>query len=253
MNSRVEATLNKQVLIAALGLCVGSLGAHQYLQRVKQELAGGPQQAVLVLTRDMNAGDVVDDAALETTWVPEAYLDPRRIPAKERGQLVGVPLVTTVRAGEGLYWGDVAGGDSSRADLSSLVASGRRAYQLGPEANPFGALVRVGNRVDVLCGRADGAKTVLERALVLAVGDRLKNEDETQTKKSSGFRTTSGLSLSLLPEEAETLMKAERNCQLRIVVRGSDDIALRAAPEPPKEGTTKALVPTKTREIEHVR
>lgn len=239
--------MNRHLYLSALGLLAGSFGAYHFLQRVKDEVSGGQPQEVLLVKRDLAEGEVIDEAALESTWIPEAYLDGRRIPAKERVQLLGVPLVSRVRAGEGLYWTDVAGGERSAENLASLIPSGRRAFQLGSDANPFGTLVQVGNRVDVLCGRADETKTVLERVLVLAVGDRLKNDDE---QKKSPSRSTRGLSLSLLPEEAEILLKSERSCDLRVVVRGTDDIALRTTQEKTKE---TAQVSAKPREIEHVR
>lgn len=240
--------MNKNFVISVLGLLAGSFGAYHFLQRVKEEVSGGQPQEVLLLNRDLEAGDVLDEEALESAWIPEAYLDGRRVPARERTQLLGVPLVGRVRAGEGLYWSDVAGGESAAADLAALVPAGRRAFQLGSDANPFGTLIRVGDRVDVLCGRADETKTVLERVLVLAVGNQLRRDDEDEKKSSS--RSTRGLSLSLLPEEAEVLLKSERVCNLRVVVRGTDDIALRKAPEKPKE--IARVTAAKTLEIEHV-
>jgi len=220
----------------------------RYTQLIEARASGGELQSLLVVTQDVARGAILTPEMLEIARIPESYVDERRIPAKDSESVLGMPVAVMLRAGEGLYWTDVAGGELARAHLADAVPAGRRAYQLGQAANPFGMLVEAGDLVDVMCAGSGDGRTVLERVLVLAVGDRLRRSDElSKTESGRG----GGLSLSVLPEEAEALLRSERGCQLRVVLRSPEDIALRGASS--IEAKTQAKnVGSSAREIEHV-
>jgi Flp pilus assembly protein CpaB len=216
--------VNRSTLFALVGLIGGTLGAVEYASEVREDLAGGPLEEWLIVKKDVARGQVLDADALDVALIPAAYSDPRRIPAREREALVGIVVSVGVKAGEGLYWSDVAGGEQAGAHLAEVIPAGRRAFRLAPTANPFGALVEAGDLVDVLCAGSTATHTVLERALVLAVGEKVARH-EVQTKSKTA--RSDGLSLSVLPEEAEALLAAEKSCQLKVVLRSPEDLSTR--------------------------
>jgi Flp pilus assembly protein CpaB len=232
------------VWIAGAGVLLGMLGAYRFLVKTRAEVSGGVPKEVFVLKEDVKAGTPLAPEALEVARVPESYVDPRRVPASELRALTGVPLVSSIRAGEGLYWSDLAGGQRAASALAELVQPGRRAFALSAEANPLGTFVAVGDRVDILCAGGGNARTVLERALVLSVGGRMAREEASKVVGRG-----QGMTLSLLPEEAETLLRAERGCRLRTVLRNPEDTLLRAVPADPKP----VSAPRARKEIERVR
>jgi Flp pilus assembly protein CpaB len=217
--------VDRPIIFALIGLACGTFGALQYVSVVKERLSGGQPEEWLVLRKDMRRGDALTADALDVTLIPELYSDSRRVPAKERDTLLGIPVNVALRAGEGLYWTDVSGADSARSHLAEVIPPGRRAFRLPPQSNPFGLLVEAGDLVDVLCVGSSKARTVLEGALVLAVGDKVGRTAGLETK---GGTRSEGLSLSVLPEEAEALLEAEKGCPLKVVLRSPEDIALQA-------------------------
>jgi Flp pilus assembly protein CpaB len=241
--------VKKPLLFALVGLALGSLGALRYAALIEERASGGQPEALLIVNKDLARGTVLTPDALEVTQVPESYVDGRRVLAQEKESVLGMPVAVALRAGEGLYWTDISGGELGRVHLADAVPAGRRAYQLGQATNPLGALVEAGDLVDVLCAGAGDGRTVLERVLVLAVGDRLRRSDELG--KAEAVRG-GGLSLSVLPEEAETLVRAERGCQLRILLRSPEDIALRGTGSQDSRAAPGDLA-TLPREIERVR
>lgn len=214
--------VDRALVFSLVGLVSGTLGGAYFWHSTKEELRGGPLQELLVVTRDVGRGEQLAADALDVATVPESYVDSRRIPAREKEVVVGVPVTVALKAGESLYWTDLTGGETGRSHLAEVIPSGRRAYQLGPGANPFGSLVEVGDWVDVICTDANETHTVVERTLVLAVGDRLLRQAERPKSESNHG---SGISLSVLPNEAEALLRIEKSCQLKVVLRNSDDIA----------------------------
>jgi Flp pilus assembly protein CpaB len=215
--------VNRSILFALLGLIGGTLGAVQYASAVREDLSGGAPEEWLIVKKDVPRGQVLDAESLDVALIPAAYADPRRIPAKEREALVGIPVAVAVKAGEGLYWSDVAGGDRASAHLAEVIPAGRRAFRLAATANPFGTLVEAGDLVDVLCAGGAATRTVLERALVLAVGDKVARQESLAKAQNN---QSEGLSLSVLPEEAEALLGAEKNCQLKVVLRSPEDLSI---------------------------
>lgn len=238
--------------ISTMGLLVGAFGAHSFLEDVRAEVTGGEPVEVFVSTKDLEPGAKLEATSLEKVKIPGAYVDPRRVLAAESKKILGIAVLGRVRAGEGLYWSDLAGGENAAAQLSAILKLGSRAYQLSAEANPFGELVHVGDRVDVLCSTATLTQTVVERVHVLAVGQRLS--DSTEQKKSTERSSFSkGLTISVLPEEAEKLLKAERSCTLRVVLRSPEDLGTPVAAAKNTTETKSQEQRSITREIEHVR
>lgn len=240
---------NKANLIA-LAAFVASLGGfHAYAEALRDEVGGGRPQSALALTRDVQPGELLSAQNLTSVDIPADYLDERRILRLDREHVLGVAVQTAIRAGEGLMWSDLADGEAHR-HLAALITPGRRAYSLKPGANPLGALLRVGDHVDVLLETAGKTSTLLQRVLILAVGTQLEL-DQTGSAQSD-----QGVTLSVTSAEAEKILSAEARGELRLVARNPEDLRLDA---PPLASRTKTATSSRTattierKEIEHVR
>lgn len=238
-------------LIGAAAFFLGLLGFQAYALRIKEEAQGGRPVSVLVMTQDLKAGTALTSASLATVEVPSDYLDDRRIRDSERANLIGVPLQTSLKAGEGLLWGDLADGSAHR-HLASLVLPGRRAYSLEASANPLGRLLRVGDHVDVLVERSGSSEVLLERVMVLAVGGKVESDELGLVATDVGGK---GVTVSVTASEAETLLGAESGGELRLILRNPEDLRTAAKDsEGARQAGRPAVAKSETnQEIEHVR
>lgn len=202
-------------LWAGVSFLVGLLGLQLYLSRLETSLAGGNTVAVLVATRQLAAGQAVEETDVGSIEIPEAYLDERRIRFKERSRVMGVELATDLKPGDSLVWSDLVAGSAHR-QLAQLVKPGQRAYALKRAANPLGKLLQVGDRVDILLQSGPRAETLLERVVVLAVGTKLHVDQEERPNDL-------GVTVSVTPSEAETLQAADARGKLFLVLRNAND------------------------------
>ncbi len=240
--------------VFTITLVLGVAGFWAYANQVKKEAQGGAMQDVLVVNRDLEAGDSLTEADLHVTKIPEDYLDARRILRTDRKRLLGVALTTRIRAGEGLVWSDLADGAAHR-NLASLIAPGHRAYSLSPGANPLGRLLHVGDHVDVLLESNGVSQLLLERVLILAAGGKIEGEDELLGARVAGAQ---GVTLSLSSNQAQRLFAAESKGDVRLVLRNPKDLRKRNDRLPTMKAQEKKnskmgasfLV---KKEIEHVR
>ena len=203
-----------------------------YLGQVEAETSGGPKSSVLVATRDIAIGEMLDSDRLGLRQVPQAYLDQRHIPAEKLSALVGARVSTPIRAGESLVWSDLANMHGERRDLADLIAQGMRALPIPAGAEGlFGGLLRPGDRVDILyTARGAATVTLLQNVLVLAVGPDTQN---------TGHRATGPVvTVSLSPEQAQTVVHARTQGSLEVALRHPDDtLVLNGLPD------TKSVIP----------
>lgn len=205
-------------LVAALG---GGVSLRAYMHRFEEEVSGGPATSVLAWTGDADAGQTIERPLLAVRGLPRAYLESRHVPASELDTLVGTRLAIAVRAGETLSWSDLASFHRPDRQLSALVPTGMRAMRLEPTLGAFDSLLRPGDSVDVLLVRDPErrAVTVLERVLVLAVGDETDATPDSR-RRSRASRVT----LAVRADQSRLLAEAERSGPLRLVLRHPDDI-----------------------------
>ncbi len=173
----------------------------------------GTTRSVLVITRDLVAGDAITRAVLDTRDLPEAYVEERHIPAENIARVLGVHLASNVASGASLLWSDL---DARPVrELSGLVQVGRRALSLpmmGAES-----WLHAGDRVDVLFtpnvpedGSPDEQPSVvlLENALVLAVEDK------------------GAVTVSVNPREALRIAHTQGRGALQLALRNPHDVAM---------------------------
>lgn len=251
--------VNRRIAIAsAAAFLVGSGLVHLYLQKLERETSGGVPVDVLVAVKDLTPGAVLTEAAIGVRQVPEAYVDERRIRARDAKDALGVPVTTAVGAGEALVWSDLAGSTLKGRQLSGLVAEGMRAVTITSKVNLFEGLLRPGDRVDVLVTSVDGSeggtpttRTLLQNVLVLSVGGDLGGSGEGTLQEAQ--RGGASVNLSVTSEQATELAQAEHRGRLRLVLRNPNDIELVATPPRAQMERVPGAPQTERKEIEHVR
>jgi pilus assembly protein CpaB len=229
----------------------GTAVFHLYARQLEKEARGGSPQQILLVTQDLSPGSVLSEENVGVMTMPSDYLDGRRISGKDRPQLLGATIGQRLEAGDQLAWSDLAEGTGAR-QLSQLIAPGMRAYSLSSDANPFGLLLRATDHVDVLLDVRGESKTLLTRILVLSVGGQFPGAESTTSPSSRSL----GVTLSVTPEQAGRLLRAEREGRLRVVLRNPEDFSTQADTAD-SESSGKRLVQSVkwdgTQEIEHVR
>lgn len=222
----------KATLASLVAAAAGVALLYVYMQRFEQETSGGTRVAVLTAAEDIPLGTVLSQDMLGQRMLPQAYLEQRHIRAKDAEQVIGAPVSMTVKAGESLLWSDLATMQADRRELASLVQHGMRALTV--TASGESVLIRPGDRVDVLFTGGDqltvdtvppSTVTLLQNVLVLAVAGDTGGPREV---KKRGARRSSGVTLSLTPEQAQLVAYARSNGRLELVVRNPEDILVLA-------------------------
>jgi pilus assembly protein CpaB len=204
-------------MAVALGL-LGALGLHLYLRRYEAELAGGPRRPVVMATRDLALGEIIERSALDVKELPERYIEERHIEAQDLERVLGARVTSTVHGGGALLWSDLDTAQEGRA-LAGLVRVGMRAFALPEQDLGFGGLLRPGDRVDVVFAPVPSgpeAQVLISNALVLTVGGNLGQGEE-------GAQWGDRVTLSVSPEQANLLTQREGLGRLRLALRNPED------------------------------
>ncbi|HTV25980.1 MAG TPA: Flp pilus assembly protein CpaB [Polyangiaceae bacterium] len=200
-----------------------------YLRRYERELSGGERVAVLALRKSLARGELLSDEALAVREIPMAYLEGRAVRATERSKVLGLPVAAPLEPAQGLLWSDLAIAGQTR-DLSSLVQPGKRAVTVLARGNFDGrdhALVHPGDYVDVLVtlddgesrrGDRRGSRVLLQRVLVLAVGEQTVAGVDPNAHSGS-----KPLTLSLDIQQAQKLSLAIDRGVISVVLRNPED------------------------------
>jgi pilus assembly protein CpaB len=225
------------VLLAAAG--VGLLAL--YLHRFETEVSGGDRVQLLAVIKPVPRGTVLTNDMLGIREVPVSYVEQRAVKAAELGKVRGVRTALDLDPQDSLLWTDLAIAVEDR-DLSSLVQPGNRAFTI--ETQRSGAsgheLIRPGDYVDVLATFADrssstgprATRVLLQRVLVLAVGNETQRQAFQGNDKATAARRGSNLTLSLKLDEAQLVAEASQEGDLSVVVRGvSDPTVLEGLPD----------------------
>lgn len=232
---------SKAVLAAAGAAIVGLVMLFLYMERFEDEASGGAPVQVLIATQDIPLGTSLSAAMVAIHEIPQAYIEDRHVLASDNDRVMGVRVVSGVRAGESLLWTDLATTSDTSRDLSGLVRAGMRAITIEADATAsFGGLVRAGDRVDVLITldrrvtgpRADGGDGSVERVtvpllqnlLVLAAGTNMGAPVRSTT--SSGASNIAQVTLSATLEQAQLLAFATQRGRMTLIMRNPEDIAV---------------------------
>lgn len=240
--------MNKIALLVALAIAaIGGILLFVYLQRFEAEASGGTKIKLLVAIKPIQSGQTLTDDMLATREVPIAYVEDRAVRDTERPRIIGLRVATPVQAQQTLMWTDLAIATDDRRDLSALVQPGMRAVSVRATTENSFALIRPGDRVDVIATMQQAndqreSIVLLQNVLVLAVGLDMGNDPSAKLKR--GERGEQMLNLSLNVPEAQLLALAVEKGHISVALRNPDDVRI-------SEGLTDmsstALTDTKAR------
>lgn len=227
---------SKAVLAAAGVAIVGIVMLFLYMERFEEEASGGAPVAVLIATQDIPLGSSLAASMVAVHEIPTAYIEDRHVLSTDHDRVMGVRVVSTVRAGESLLWTDLASSSDTSRDLSGLVRAGMRAITIEADATAsFGGLVRAGDRVDVLItldrrvttrGAAEGSVErvtvpLLQNLLVLAAGTNMGAP--VRSTSTSTSTAIAQVTLSATVEQSQLLAFAAARGRLTLIMRNPND------------------------------
>lgn len=236
------AVRSRRLLLISALLAAGGVGLLAlYLHRFETEVSGGERVQLLAVIKPVPRGTVLTNDMFGIREVPVSYVEQRAVKAAELGKVRGVRTALDLDPQDSLLWTDLAIAVEDR-DLSSLVQPGNRAFTI--ETQRSGAsgneLVRPGDYVDVLATFADrssstgprATRVLLQRVLVLAVGNETQRQAFQANDKPTTLRRGSNLTLSLKLDEAQMVAEASQEGELSVVLRGvSDPTVLEGLPD----------------------
>jgi pilus assembly protein CpaB len=242
LGDSAAAIRSRRLLLVAVLLAAAGVGLlAMYLHRFETEVSGGERVQLLAVIKPVPRGTVLTNDMLGIREVPVSYVEQRAVKAAELGKVRGVRTALDLDPQDSLLWTDLAIAVEDR-DLSSLVQPGNRAFTI--ETQRSGAsgneLIRPGDYVDVLATFADrststgprATKVLLQRVLVLAVGNETQRQAFQGNDKASAARRGSNLTLSLKLDEAQMVAEASQEGELSVVLRGvSDPTVLEGLPD----------------------
>jgi pilus assembly protein CpaB len=222
--------LNRRLLLIAGTLALlGVLLLWLYVRRFELEMSGGERVHLLTVVSPVARGTVLTDDMLSVREVPISYVESRAIKSAELSKVRGLRTAMDLDPQDTLQWSDLAIAVEDR-DLSSLIQPGNRALTIEARQN---SMIRPGDYVDVLAtfksrsGQDYSAATVvlLQRVLVLAVGNELQRQAQQAGNDSSRGPNSSArnLTLSLELDEAQMVALADQNAELSVALRGGTD------------------------------
>lgn len=243
--------MNRTLLILAVALVLGGVAVFLlYQETYIRDETGGMRVLVVTAAQDIPFGQPMQAEWLTLEEVPQSYVEDRHLRASDLRHLVGVTLAQSVRSGEAILRTDLSALSDQRRTLSGEVPQGKRAVSIfcQPESS-FSGLLRPGDRVDVLLTAGDrrvpgsGQTVVLaQNLLVLSVNaGTLRNWDDDRNRARED--PTAQVSLEVGLEDAQKLVLARGQGQLRLLLRNANDVSVMT--EPPEVTEEQLADPAK--------
>lgn len=194
------------------------------------------QTAVLVAKKDIPRATLVGADMLETTVVPNQYVQPQAVTSLDR--IAGMLAVTSISKGEQitlnkLTWPKEA---ATGGSLAMATPVGKRAITISVDnISALAGMLRPGDYVDVITtlpvpvqtpdGKQSAQAAVLplfQNVLVLAVGQEMGAAvSESRYKKETSPSPL--ITLALSPQEASLIAFVQEQGKLRLVLRSPTD------------------------------
>ena len=246
--------IEKQKLILISGVVLGIMAivmTKMYLeqqQRALQDKARAAiasmqsnQTAVLVAKQDIPQGAVIDPGMLDTSIVPNKFVQPQVVTSLDR--IAGMITVAPISKGEQISLSKlIHERKSDSGGLAGATPSGKRAISIVADSiASLSGMVKPGNYVDVLAviqiptqgqdGRVTGQTAIIplfQNVLVLAVGQNISGvaspagryESAPASSNSSGNAL---ITLALGPQEANLVAFVQEQGKMRLVMRSPAD------------------------------
>lgn len=226
--------MNRTLLILASALVLGGIAVfYLYTEAYVRDETGGMRVLVVTAAEDIPFGEPMQAEWLTLQELPQSYVEDRHLRASDLRRLIGVPLAQSVRAGEAILRTDLSSLSDQQRTLSGEIPQGKRAVSIfcQPESS-FAGLLRPGDRVDVLLTVGDhrvpdsGQTVVLaQNILVVSVGTgtvRDWDDDRHRAREDP----TAQVSLEVGLEDAQRLVLARGQGQLRLLLRNPNDVSV---------------------------
>lgn len=208
--------------------------------QAKEELARVQkmQDIVLVVTRDIPKGTVMEEGILETKSMPKEYIEPRAVSYPERtlGMVTAVPMVK----GEQVTLTKlVSAKQATASSLAMATPIGKRAVSISVDnISSLMGMIKPGDYVDVIgfipipaqtAGGEQMTQTAVmplfQNVLVLATGRNLgaaSAESRRRGEEDSGD-SPSLVTLALTPQEANLIVFVSEQGKIRLFLRSPAD------------------------------
>jgi pilus assembly protein CpaB len=237
--------MNRTLLILAGALIVAGIAVfYVYADAYVQEETGGPRVPVVAAAYDIPFGEPMRAEWLTVKELPQSYVEDRHLRASDLRRLIGVKLAQSVRAGEAILRTDLSTLSDQQRTLSGEIPPGKRAISIEAQhESGHGGMLRPGDRVDVLLTVGDHripnsgrALVVAQNILVLSVGRNVGwRWDDERRQAQRQLRAQVNLQVGL--EDAQRLTVAERQGQLRLLLRNPNDVSTLDEPPEVREAT----------------
>ena len=239
--------MNKMWLLMGAAILLGLAATWvttQYLktreQRIeaeaKKRASGGATVPVVVPTRNLQKGAVVDSSVMAARDVLADLVYDETVLASDFGKVEGLKLARAVEQGRPLRRSDL---DIRAKEFAETLPDGTRAITIDiDEINSIAQMVRVGNRVDLMLivtdtnDPAGGQQIVslMQRVKVIATGQTtVRASGATPQPAAPGggaVQRYSNLTLEVTPEEAARIALAQQMGRIRAVLRNEEDQAV---------------------------
>jgi pilus assembly protein CpaB len=218
----------------------------------------GDDVTVLVAKQDVKEMDTIVDGMIEAKVVPRRFVEPAAIAfntlvnadsndyAMETKRIVGNIAIVPIKKGEQLSLNKITE-PSMRTGLSPQVTPGKRAISIAvDETSSVSKLLKPGDRVDVIAvvdagGGAGGrdnkmARTILQDAVILAVGRNITNNiarkidvdagsGKTRVRSLTEYDGYSSVTIEVDPGQAQLVAAIAAGSGNRIILtlRNNDD------------------------------
>ncbi len=232
MKSRLNLVIRQKifgVLFIAAAVLLGVLMFY-YIHAIKSDTTENRHmQQLVIASRDIDAGMVLEKDMLEAQHVPQAVFSDRAI--KDAEEIIGKEVSRHIHKGEIIYGEHVAGyQERSFSGLSSHIPRGMRAVTMPVTFYGSEGLLQVGESVDLIStyySQEHGdmvAITILEQKEVILIGTRSEDHQQAGLLAAEGIRNEAvsqnllTVTLYLSPAEAETVFQAAQRGIINIAI-----------------------------------
>lgn len=243
--------MNKQKIILIIGIILALAAVimtkayidqeRQAIQeQVKEDMASkieSNQVPVLVAKRDIARGATVDTTMVETTPVPNNYIQPQAVTSLER--LADMVSIAPIAKGEQITLSKFAY-PRQTGGLADVTPVGKRAITIPVDnISSLVGMLKPGDYVDVIAmlpvptQGADGKQAMqlvtlplFQNVLVLAVGqdtNTLSRPDSRYKKEGGGADISPLITLALVPQETNLIAFVQEQGKIRLVLRSQAD------------------------------
>jgi pilus assembly protein CpaB len=220
--------------IALLAGTGGATFARSYLQgralATEKELSHRYQpRAVVVASRDIDAGETLNQQSLALREIPRDFIPGGALSAAEAALVLGKRSAMRLRRGDPMTVSSVL---THEASLAALVPAGRRAFTLSvDDVNAHAGLLQAGDRIDLYYSVGQGENgsslsLLLEQVPVLATGAVLARGAAFHSAAVEEPGSFGSITLLVTADEAARLVLAERTGTLTVVLRAANDTAV---------------------------